>query len=73
MTNKEKFINEVFGIDDEMLAQMLSNDRHKCEFCIKIRNGNCKVDDCKDAIKQWLKSEYKENKKIYKIEDLIKK
>lgn len=72
MTNKEKLIREVLEINNEKLAEMLSHNKNKCELCIKNENDNCRVSDCQPGIKQWLESEYKENKKIYKIEELLK-
>ena len=67
MTNKEYLINKVFDVSNELLSDVLSRNKNKCEFCINTIKGSCKVSDCQPGIKQWLESEYTENKKIYKI------
>lgn len=67
MTNKEHLIKEVFKINNKELAMVLSNNKNKCEFCTNVKTENCKVDDCEHGIKQWLETEYKKNKRIYKI------
>ena len=43
----------------EEMADMLQENIHTCDFCIK-KDADCREEHCKDNIKKWLESEVEE-------------